>query len=66
MTTNIPIIRFLEGEVSPKVDARTDIEAYYGGLRHCDNFIPRKYGSAERRPGTKKIYTAVRPPVDDY
>ena len=62
--SNIPIIRF-NGLVSPKADAREDMEFYQGGLRVCNNFIMRKYGSAVRRPGTKKIYQSTRPLVDD-
>lgn len=62
---NIPIIKYTSGEVSPKIDARTDIEAHESGCRHLDNFISRIYGVIERRPGTKKIYQSERPPVDD-
>ena len=62
---NIPIIRFSSGIISPKADARDDVDFYSGGCRHLDNMIPRKYGSVVRRPGTKHIYTSTRPLVED-
>jgi len=51
----IPILSFNAGELSPQIDARIDIEKYSSGCRNLENFIPRVYGSAERRPGTKYI-----------
>lgn len=55
---NEPIINFNSGELSPLIDARSDVEKYRAGLRICENMIPRVYGLAERRPGTQFI-TAV-------
>jgi len=52
---NIPIISFSAGELSPLIDARTDIEKYSSGCRTLQNMIARMYGCAERRPGTKYI-----------
>lgn len=49
---NIPITTFNSGELSPKVDARIDVEKYAGGCRILENFIPLKYGCVEKRPGT--------------
>jgi hypothetical protein len=48
-----PIRSFASGELSPQVDARSDVDKYRSGCRTMENFIPRIYGSAERRPGTK-------------
>jgi len=53
--SNIPILSFNAGELSPQIDARVDVEKYSSGCRDLENFIPRVYGSAERRPGTKYI-----------
>lgn len=61
---NIPIVKFNAGELSDQIDARSDVEKYDGGCRHLENFIPRIYGGAERRPGTEFIYDAKNTPVD--
>jgi hypothetical protein len=52
---NIPIISFNSGELSPLIDARSDIEKYSSGCRTLQNMIPRIYGNVERRPGTEYI-----------
>jgi len=52
---NIPMITFNAGELSPLIDSRSDVKKYSSGCRDLDNMIPRIYGSAERRPGTKYI-----------
>ena len=52
---NIPLLSFNAGELSPQIDARSDVRKYASGCRVLENFIPRIYGSAERRPGTKFI-----------
>ena len=49
---NKEIISFNSGEMTPKTDALSNIEKYASGCRHLENFLPRIYGSAERRPGT--------------
>lgn len=60
---NIPIIKFNAGELSSQIDARADVEKYEAGCRHLENFIPRIYGGAEKRPGTKFIYDATNTPT---
>lgn len=50
-----PIVSFNAGELSPQIDARSDVAKYGSGCRILENMIPRIYGSAERRPGTKYI-----------
>ena len=55
---NYPIINFNSGELSPLIDARSDIDKYSAGCRIMENMIPRVYGVAERRPGTQYIYGA--------
>jgi len=52
---NIPLLSFNAGVLSPQIDARSDVRKYASGCRTLENFIPRIYGSAERRPGTKFI-----------
>lgn len=58
---NIPLISFSAGELSPKIDARSDMEKYQSGCRHLDNMIPRIYGPVERRPGLKFIFSTEPP-----
>lgn len=52
-----PLVSFNAGELSPQVDARSDVDKYRAGCRTLENMIPRIYGTAERRPGTKYIDT---------
>ena len=60
--SNIPIISFNSGELTPQIDARSDVDKYSNGCRHLENMLPRIYGSAERRPGTQFIYDATEVP----
>ena len=53
--SNIAIISFNAGKLTPLIDARSDIEKYAHGCRTLNNMIPRIYGAATRRPGTKYI-----------
>jgi len=46
------ILAFSGGELSPKIDARSDISKYYTGCRTLENFIPIVEGAAVRMPGT--------------
>ncbi len=56
--SNIGIINLNGGVYTPLIDVRSDIEKYSSGCRILDNYIPRIYGSIERRPGTKFIKEA--------
>lgn len=58
MPYNEPIISFNSGELTPLIDARSDISKYGSGCRTCENMIPLVYGDAERRPGLEYIYSA--------
>ena len=55
---NVPIVNLNGGEFTPLIDARSDIDKYRSGCRKLENFIPRIYGSIERRPGTRFIKAA--------
>ena len=59
---NIPITSFNNGEVTPLIDARSDVDKYGSSCRNLDNMLPRMYGCAERRPGTQFIYNATTEP----
>lgn len=56
-TNRFPCVTFNAGELSPLVDARSDVDKFRAGCRILENMIPRIYGPAERRPGTKYIAT---------
>jgi len=59
---NLAISRFNNGEVSPYIDALSDVEKYKSSCRKLENMIPLVYGPAERRPGTKYIATGKNTP----
>jgi hypothetical protein len=54
---NFPLLNFNSGELSPQIDSRSDVDKYRSGCRILENMIPRIYGPATRRPGTKYIET---------
>jgi hypothetical protein len=49
---------FNAGELSPLMDARSDIEKYRNGCLTLENFIITPYGGVLRRPGTEFIGAA--------
>lgn len=51
---------FISGEVSPRLDARVDLQKYANGVADLTNFIIQLQGGISRRSGT--IYTA---PIKD-
>ena len=55
---------FNSGELSPKVEGRTDIDKFYSGLRTCENLFPKPQGSITKRPGSYYIYSASEPSED--
>ncbi|PTX99145.1 hypothetical protein DB345_01870 [Spartobacteria bacterium LR76] len=46
---------FNAGEISPYLDARSDLEKYASGCRLLENFIILPYGGVYRRPGTEYL-----------
>ena len=46
------------GELSPELDARTDISKYYNGATTMSNALALQQGGAEKRPGGKWIAKA--------
>lgn len=51
------INNFNAGELSPLVDARSDIDKYYSGCRVMENMVPLVEGGATRMPGTYYVTT---------
>lgn len=58
MSAHRLISAFNAGEFSPLLDGRADVEKHSMGCRLLENFIPRIYGGAFRRPGFQYIGTA--------
>lgn len=55
---NVGITAFNNGEVSPMLSERSDVEKYALSCRTLENMIPTVYGAVTRRPGTQYIATA--------
>ena len=57
---------FTAGQLSPRLDGRTDLTKYYNGAKTISNFTIQPHGGASRRPGTAFVHevkdssTAVR------
>jgi hypothetical protein len=48
-----PLVNNLNaGEISPRIDARSDVEKYHTGCRVLENMVPFMEGGASRLPGT--------------
>lgn len=59
MSRSAPIQNsFVAGELSPRLEARGDLEQYHQGLRQCENGIVMPHGGFRRRPGTKYVLPA--------
>lgn len=60
MTTKISRIynAFTSGELSPRLDGRTDLDQYYKGVKTLENFFVHAHGGITKRPGTRFIAEA--------
>ena len=56
---NLPQTAFVGGEISPRVQGRTDIDRYGNGLKRCYNAHPVIHGGFKRRAGTLHAATAT-------
>lgn len=59
--SSAPFTNFTAGELSPKLDGRTDLNKYYNGRKKLQNFLTFPQGGVTRRPGTEFIHIAPRP-----
>jgi hypothetical protein len=57
--TNIPQRSFCKGEITPALYARSDQVAYATGLRTCRNFLVKRTGGVDNRPGTELVGVAA-------
>mgnify|MGYP001330769949 CR=1 FL=1 len=46
---------FTAGEISPRLEGRTDLEKYSQGLSDLTNMIVMPHGGVTRRPGTEYL-----------
>ena len=46
---------FTAGEISPRLEGRTDLEKYRQGSSDLTNMVVMPHGGATRRPGTQFI-----------
>lgn len=51
-------VQFNKGELSPKLDARSDTEVYQGGCRQLKNFLPMVQGGITKRRGFEYVARA--------
>jgi len=49
---------FTSGELSPRLDGRTDLDQYYKGVKTLTNFFVHAHGGITKRPGTRFIAEA--------
>jgi hypothetical protein len=49
---------FKSGELTPRLDVRTDLDIYEHGCKKLINAIIRQQGGIRKRGGTKFIYEA--------
>lgn len=53
--SSAPFTNFTAGELSPRLDGRTDLNKYYNGCKKLQNFLTFPQGGVTRRPGTEHI-----------
>jgi hypothetical protein len=52
----VAFTNFTAGELSPRLDGRTDLTKYFNGSKTLQNMVVHPHGGASRRPGTKFIH----------
>ena len=60
---NIGIVSMNNGEISPLIESRTDVEKYSSSCRHLENFLGLMYGGVARRPGLVFVAESTVPNV---
>jgi hypothetical protein len=53
--SSAPFTNFTAGELSPRLDGRTDLAKYFNGCKKLQNFLTFPQGGVTRRPGTEYI-----------
>jgi len=55
------VTNFTAGEISPRLEGRTDLSKYFNGCRKLENFNVHPHGGATRRPGFRFVTEAMNP-----
>ena len=53
--SNYAFTNFTAGELSPRLNGRTDLTKYFNGCTTLENFLIHPHGGATRRPGTRHV-----------
>jgi hypothetical protein len=57
--SSAPFTNFTAGELSPRLDGRTDLAKYFNGCKKLQNFLTFPQGGVTRRPGTEHIAVGI-------
>ena len=57
--SSAPFTNFTAGELSPRLDGRTDLAKYFNGCKKLQNFVTFPQGGVTRRPGTEHIAVGI-------
>jgi len=57
--TSPEVTSFTAGELSPRLEGRTDLDKYSTGCRQLKNFLVHPHGGASRRPGTEFVLSPL-------
>ena len=52
----VAFTNFTAGELSPRLDGRTDLGKYFNGVKTLENMVVHPHGAASRRPGTTFVH----------
>ena len=52
---NFAFTNFTAGELSPRLNGRSDLAKYFNGCETLENFLIHPHGGATRRPGTRFV-----------
>ncbi|WP_419785982.1 hypothetical protein [Pseudodesulfovibrio sp.] len=55
------LTNFTAGEISPRLEGRTDLSKYFNGCRKLENFLVHPHGGAVRRSGFRFVTSAMNP-----
>lgn len=55
------LTNFTAGEISPRLEGRTDLSKYFNGCRGLENFHVHPHGGATRRSGFRFVAQAMNP-----
>ncbi|MDD3311301.1 hypothetical protein [Pseudodesulfovibrio sp.] len=55
------LTNFTAGEISPRLEGRTDLSKYFNGCRVLENFLVHPHGGAIRRSGLRFVAEAMNP-----